>query len=243
MRILFLTQWFDPEPIFKGLPFARQLAQAGHEVEVLTGFPNYPEGKLYDGYRLRPWQREVIDGISVIRVPLFPSHDASAMKRISNYASFAFSSAILGTFLVRPADVTYVYHAPGTVAFPAAILKALRGIPFVYDINDLWPDSLPATGMLKNRAILKALDWWSRLTYKLATHIVIGSPGVKKVLQERGVPEEKISVIFNWCDEETILPAGCPISTGDFSPESAGGGSRGYPRSLPRRNRKSLDRP
>ncbi len=215
MRILFLTQWFDPEPIFKGLAFAKRLARAGHEVEVLTGFPNYPEGKLYDGYRLRPWEREVIDGISVVRVPLFPSHDGSSVKRTFNYLSFSLSSALLGPFLVRSADVVYVYHPPGTVAFPAAVLKVLRGMPFVYDINDLWPDSLPATGMLKNRAALKALDLWSRLTYMMATRIVIGSPGVKRVLQERGVPEDKISVIFNWCDEEKLLPAGRPISPDD----------------------------
>jgi colanic acid biosynthesis glycosyl transferase WcaI len=215
MRVLLLMQWFDPEPTFKGLAFAKQLVQNGHEVEVLTAFPNYPEGKLYPGYRLRIWQREVVDGISVIRVPLYPSHDGSSVRRALNYVSFALSSALLGPWLVRPADVVYVYHAPGTIALPAMALKALRGMPFVYDINDLWPDSLPATGMLNNRVLLKCVDLWSRLTYRLASHVVIGSPGVKRVLQERGVPESKVTVIFNWCDEAQLLQTEHRISPTD----------------------------
>jgi len=77
-----LTQWFNPEPTFKGLPFAKELVRLGHEVEVLTGFPNYPDGKIYDGYRIQPLQRETMDGIPILRVPLYPSHDKSAIKRI-----------------------------------------------------------------------------------------------------------------------------------------------------------------
>lgn len=80
MRILILTQWFDPEPTFKGLLFARELAARGHEVEVLTGFPNYPDGKVYPGYRIRPWVREKIDGINVLRVALYPSHNKSGLN-------------------------------------------------------------------------------------------------------------------------------------------------------------------
>src|SRR5512134_3610698 len=74
MRILFVTQWFDPEPMFKGLAFAKALRKRGHEVEVLTGFPNYPEGRIYPGYGQRLLHREEMDGISVLRVPLYPSH-------------------------------------------------------------------------------------------------------------------------------------------------------------------------
>ena len=70
MRILIISQWFDPEPTFKGLLFARELQRLGHEVEVLTGFPNYPGGKVYPGYRIRPFQREIIGGVPVLRVPL-----------------------------------------------------------------------------------------------------------------------------------------------------------------------------
>ena len=204
MRIVLLTQWFDPEPTFKGLAFARELASRGHTVQVLTGFPNYPGGTLYPGYKVRLLQRETIDGISVLRVPLYPSHDGSALKRIANYLSFAFSAALLGPFLLRQADVVYVHHPPATVALPAMMLKLLRGMPFVYDIQDLWPDTLAASGMLNNRAILKCVDMWCRLTYRIAGHIVVLSPGFKHKLRERGVPGEKISVIYNWCNERQI---------------------------------------
>ena len=82
MKILLLTQWFQPEPFFKGLPFAKALKNRGHEVEVLTGFPNYPGGKLYPGYRVRLWQRELMDGIRVNRVALYPSHDRERMPGV-----------------------------------------------------------------------------------------------------------------------------------------------------------------
>ena len=93
-----LTQWFDPEPTFKGLAFANALRDAGHEVEVLTGFPNYPGGKIYPGYRQRWLSREDINGIRVNRVPLYPSHDSSALGRVVNYITFAISACLLGIF-------------------------------------------------------------------------------------------------------------------------------------------------
>ena len=85
MKILFVTQWFDPEPTFKGMSFVKELRDLGHDVEVLTGFPNYPGGKLYPGYRVKFLQRETLEGIRVTRVPLYPSHDRSAIRRIANY--------------------------------------------------------------------------------------------------------------------------------------------------------------
>lgn len=204
MRILMVSQWFTPEPFFKGLPFAKALRDRGHEVEVLTGFPNYPEGKLYPGYRQRLLQRETMEGVSVLRVPLYPSHDASAVRRAANYSGFAVSSASIGAFAVRPADVMYVYHPPATVALPAMVIGRMRRIPFVYDIQDLWPDALRATGMMNNGSIHKIMDLWCRWTYRAAARIVVLSPGFKEKLVERGVPAEKVEVIYNWCEEGQI---------------------------------------
>lgn len=113
-RILFVTQWFDPEPTFKGLLFAKALAEAGFEVEVVTGFPNYPGGKLYPGYKLQFRRKEVIDGITVTRVWLYPSHDRSVVGRAANYLSFFASVALYGIFSARRADVIYAYHPPLT---------------------------------------------------------------------------------------------------------------------------------
>ncbi len=207
MRILFLTQWFDPEPTFKGLAFARELVRRGHEVEVLTGFPNYPGGRVYPGYRIRSRQREVVDGIRITRVALYPSHDRSAVGRVANYLSFAISAATIGVCSVRRADVAYVYHPPATIAFPAMVLKLLRRVPFVLDIQDLWPDTLAATGMVGNRTVLGAVGWFCRLAYRSAARIAVLSPGFKARLIERGVPAEKIEVIYNWCNEAAISQA------------------------------------
>ena len=148
MRILILSQWFDPEPTFKGLLFARELAARGHDVEVLTGFPNYPGGHVYPGYRIRPWVREQIDGVSILRVALYPSHDKSAFGRALNYTSFAISAALIGTALIRKPAVVYVYHPPATIGFAATVIGFFRKVPFLYDIQDLWPDTVALSGMM-----------------------------------------------------------------------------------------------
>ncbi|MBS1717386.1 MAG: glycosyltransferase family 4 protein [Armatimonadetes bacterium] len=204
MRIIIISQWFEPEPIFKGLPFARELIKRGHSVQVLTGFPNYPGGKLYPGYKVKFLQIENMEGARVIRLPLFPSHDQSGKKRILNYISFAMSLFFMAPWLVRQADVVYVYHPPATVAAGALALKWFRRIPFVYDIQDLWPETLEATGMVGSKWIFRAVSWWCNLVYKQAKHITVLSPGFKRALVERRVPQEKVSVIYNWCDEDQI---------------------------------------
>jgi len=207
MKILLLTQWFDPEPHFKGLLFAKALQARGHSVQVLTGFPNYPGGKVYPGYKIRLWQREVMEGVPVLRVALYPSHSRSAIGRAMNYISFALSASILGTLLARKADVAYVYHPPITIGLPAICLKYLRRIPFVYDIQDLWPDTLTATGMVRSSRVLKLLGWWCRRVYRASNRIAVLSPGFKKRLRERGVPEGKISVIYNWSHPVAKAPS------------------------------------
>jgi colanic acid biosynthesis glycosyl transferase WcaI len=204
MKILILTQWFDPEPTFKGLLFARELAARGHEVEVLTGFPNYPGGKVYPGYRIRLWVREQIDGINVLRVALYPSHSNSGFGRALNYISFALSAAVIGTALIRKPDVVYVYHPPITVGFAAAVIGFLRRTPFVFDIQDLWPDTVAASGMMSNPAALTVLGKLCEFIYRRARHITVLSPGFKEQLVGRGVPPDKIDVIYNWCDETSL---------------------------------------
>lgn len=203
-RVLLLTQWFDPEPTFKGLVFARELARQGFEVEVVTGFPNYPGGKLYPGYRLKLLQREVIDGIRVTRVPLYPSHDQGAVGRILNYVSFAASSLLYGLFGARRPDVIYAYHPPLTVGICASLIRLLRRIPVVYDIQDMWPDTLRATGMFSNEKALRVVSRVCNWVYRRVDQLVVLSPGFKRLLIERGVPEEKIEVIYNWCAEDSL---------------------------------------
>ncbi len=203
-RVLLLTQWFDPEPTFKGLVFARELVRQGFDVEVVTGFPNYPGGKVYAGYKIKMIQREFIEGVQITRLPLYPNHDQSAIKRVLNYASFAASALVYGLFMSKRADVMYAYHPPLTVGIAASLIRLVRGIPVVYDIQDMWPDTLRATGMLNNpRALVlvgRLCDW----VYKRVDQLVVLSPGFKRLLVKRGVPERKIDVIHNWADESAL---------------------------------------
>ena len=204
-RILLLTQWFDPEPTFKGMVFARELVRQGFEVEVVTGFPNYPGGKVYPGYSIKLLQREVIDGVQITRVPLYPNHDQSAIKRVLNYLSFAASSLLYGLFVAKRADVIYAYHPPLTVGITACLIRLFRRIPVVYDIQDMWPDTLRATGMINSSRALNAVESVCQWVYRRVDHLVVLSPGFKCLLTQRGVPKSKIEVIYNWADESALM--------------------------------------
>lgn len=203
-RILLITQWFDPEPTFKGLLFAKELVSRGFDVEVITGFPNYPGGKLYNGYRLKLVQKETIDGVLVTRVPLFPSHNKSKLGRIINYISFAFSSLFYGLIFAKRPDVIYAYHPPLTVGISVSIIKFFRRVPVILDIQDMWPDTLKATGMINNLRVLGLVTKICNLIYSSVTKIVVLSPGFKKLLIDRGVPNSKIEIIYNWADERVL---------------------------------------
>jgi glycosyltransferase involved in cell wall biosynthesis len=203
MRILMLTQWFQPEPMLKGLPLAKAFRDRGHEVEVLTGFPNYPGGQVYPGYRIRPWQSETVDGIAVKRVALYPSHDGSGWRRVLNYGSFATSTAVLGPLLVKRPDVVYVCNLV-TLVRTARWLRTLMGCPVVVDILDLWPDAVLHSNMLKSPLLLSLLSKWCFSEYARADRLVAVSPGTKRLLCERGIAQDRIDLIPNWCDETEI---------------------------------------
>lgn len=204
MRILVLSQFFDPEPTPKGLNFVKGLAEAGHSVTVLTGIPNYPGGKVYPGYKVKLWAKENMDGQTIYRVPLYPSHDHSKLGRILNYVSFCISAFFGLLYLSRKTDVIYVYHPPLTVGVAAAAASFCTRKPFVYDIQDLWPDTLGATGMISHPQILRVIGGVCNWVYRRTSRIVVLSPGFKKILMERGVPEQKVKVIYNWCNEKLL---------------------------------------
>lgn len=211
MRIIFLTITFDPEPgALRGLPLAKWLAARGYEIKVLTSFPQYPIGRIYPGYRTRLWQREVMDGIPVLRVPIYPSHDTRAARRILTYLSFALTASTIGASLIGPADIVYLYEPPPTNGLASEVLKLFRGTPVVQHIADMWPDTVIASGMLKGSGVLKSAEWvlgkWCRFLYSQADTVTVLSPGFKRILMERGVPEEKVKVIYNWTDERTFVP-------------------------------------
>jgi glycosyltransferase involved in cell wall biosynthesis len=201
VRVLLLFEWFDPEPTPKGMPFARELRDLGHEVEVLTGFPNYPGGRIYSGYRVRPRQVEYIDGIKVTRVALYPSHDRSAVRRILTYASFAASACVAGLCLVPRPDVILVNGPPPTVGVAAAIIGWCRRIPFVFDLQDVWPDTLEAAGMLRNARALSLVNRVCLWMYRQASAVAVQAPGMGSRLVADGVDPARIKLVYNWCAE------------------------------------------
>jgi colanic acid biosynthesis glycosyl transferase WcaI len=206
MKILLLTQWYPPEPAKLLSDLAECIQQAGHEITVLTGFPNYPSGKLYPGYSIKLWQREQINGIPVIRVPLYPSHDQSSWQRVLNYLSFSQSSSLLGPWLAHKPDVIHVYHPPLTAAWPGWLLSRLWNVPFTFEIQDMWPETLQATRMMGNQKILRLVSMLAKQVYSRAAAIRVISPGFRENLIQKGVAADKIHVISNWADTEVFQP-------------------------------------
>ena len=201
-KLLIIKQLWDPEPTAKSLDFARQMCLEGFEVEVLTAYPNYPIGKIYDGYKQKLWTIEYMYGIKVIRVPIFPQHSSKALKRIIGYSSFAFTASLLGPFLCKKPDLIFAYQGAITIGIPAQILSGIYNVPYVYDINDLWPESVYASGMLTNKIAISCIKKWNDFNLRKAKHITVATEGFKNSIQAQGVCENKISIISNWSRDQ-----------------------------------------
>lgn len=215
MRVGFVTQWFPPEPgTVVPAAIATGLTALGHDVEVLTGFPNYPTGKVMPGYRVRPYQRDTgPGGVPVHRAPLYPSHSSSAAARMANYVSFAVGGAVVGRGAIGRPDVWLVYSSPATAAIPAARLLRRHQAPIFLLIQDLWPDSVTGSGFVEGapgRAVERGLTSFCDWTYRQAAGIGVISPGMRDVLVARGVPDSKIFDTPNWIDDDHLLPAASP---------------------------------
>lgn len=212
MRLLFFTITFHPEPgALRGLPLAKRLNESGDfDVTVLTAVPWYPLGRTYPGYRQRAWQWETIDGVRVLRVPIYPSHDSSAVRRIGTYCSFALSALVFGLPRVgRPDAIYHVDNLP-TTGLVALLLGRLRGAPVVQHVGDLWPESVTESGMLPRGPVGRAAGRLLRavcdFVYRRDDHLTVLSPGFERALVARGVAPDRIEVLPNWAEEERFFP-------------------------------------
>lgn len=215
MRILFVSQLFDPENSIKGLDFARRLKALGHDIEVVTTYPSYPGGKVYPGYHQKWRQVDHVDGVKIVRLPTYISHGTSAAKRLLSYASFGLVAGLYALFGTRKADVIYAYYPPVVVGALALFVGAIRRTPYVYDVQDLWPEALVATGNIQRGG--KIESWINRFCnsiYHRAARVVVLSEGYRRALVSKGVPRKKVVRVFNWCDESRMRTAcaGKPIS-------------------------------
>jgi glycosyltransferase involved in cell wall biosynthesis len=206
LRVLVLSQYFWPEPIPKPRELAEALRDTGRQVEVVTGFPNYPEGKLYPGYELRHVDREEVGNVPVWRTYLHPDHGRGAAGRLANYGSFMVS-AVVGCLLASQFDVMYVWHPPLTVGVTAAIACLLLRRPFVYDVQDIWPESAIASGFLRPGFASRCLSVLEKRVYRRAEHILVVTEGAKENLVGKGVPARKITVVPHWYDDAELRSA------------------------------------
>lgn len=213
MRILFITQYFAPETEIGGiriLEIASRLQSMGHEIQILTGLPNYPSGKLFDGYHRKAWRgtwTESIGGLRVTRVPLFPSHDKKTLPRLLNYFSFLFTSTVRSVFLKRP-DVVVCTSPPLTIGLAAWFAAKRFRVPFLLEIRDLWPEAAIELGYLKNPWVRRAAYALETFLYARATKIVSVSEGMRADLLMRGIPASRCEVICNGVDVQLFAPGG-----------------------------------
>ena len=211
MKIGIVTQWWPPEPA-SHIPhdLAHGLTTRGHSVKVLTGFPNYPDGVIYPGYRQRWDARFSLDGISVRRVPLYASHDSSATRRAANYLSFAASSSIAAVRFFADVDVVYTYLTPATAATAATCLKAFRAIPSVIHVQDLWPETVTASAMVSNgrmaRTVDRILHQAMHQLYRRSTSVAVIAPTMRELVVTRGADPRHVPVVLNWADEALFRP-------------------------------------
>jgi colanic acid biosynthesis glycosyl transferase WcaI len=210
MRILFLSQYFPPEP---GAPAARvsELAgawvRAGHEVTVLTAMPNHPTGVVPEAYRGRSLVRERLDGIDVVRTWIYAARNSGRVRRSLAYASYALSAIAWGQMHTRAPDVVVATSPQLLCAAAGRVTAAMHRTPFVFEVRDLWPESVVAVGALSaGHPVVRALTVVEEGLYRAADAIVVVTDSFRERLVERGQPASKIDVVKNGVDLRRFAP-------------------------------------
>jgi len=208
LHILFLTDNFPPEvnaPASRTFEHCREWVKAGHKVTVITCAPNFPKGRVFDGYLNRLWQNEEIEGIRVIRVWTYITANEGFVKRILDYQSFMLSATFAAPF-VRGVDVVVGTSPQFFTVCAAYLVSRLKRIPFVFELRDLWPESIKAVGAMKESAAIRALERLELFLYRKAAQIVSVTHSFKKALIARGVDGNKIAVVTNGVDMSRFKP-------------------------------------
>ena len=210
MRIGLLSQWYAPEPVTIPAVLAGELSRRGHSVRVLTGFPNFPAGRLYEGFRIAWRQDSEVSGVKIRRTALFPSHGRSGAGRIVNYGTFAITSLAFGVKWFDGIDALWVYNSPPTVGLPTWFIKSRYRPRVVMHVMDMWPESLQASGFVSSAVKLPLVRWgidrWLSMTYRVADSMACTSRAQIELLAQRGVPRSKLSYVPIWVDETIFHP-------------------------------------
>lgn len=208
MHILFFSDNFPPEvnaPASRTFEHTKEWVKAGHEVTVITCVPNFPKGEVFKGYKNSLWQSEKIDGIRVIRVWSYITRNEGFTKRILDYMSFMVTS-FFAAFFVRKVDVVIGTSPQFFTVCAAWASAALKGRPFVFELRDIWPESIRAVGAMKESRILNYLEEVELFLYRRAKAIVAVTDSFKRNLVERGIAEDKIHVVTNGVDLSRFWP-------------------------------------
>ncbi|QWF33151.1 MULTISPECIES: glycosyltransferase family 4 protein [unclassified Pseudoalteromonas] len=209
MHILFLTDNFPPEgnaPATRTYEHAREWVKLGHKVTVITGAPNFPEGKVFDGYKNNWYSKSNLDGIEVRRVKTYITANEGFIKRILDFISFMFMSFIAGLFVKKP-DIIVGTSPQFFTAVSAWAISAVRFKPFVFELRDIWPASITAVGAMKDSFAIRMLERLELFLYKRADSIISVTNAFKEELVERGVDSNKIEVVLNGVDLTNYKPA------------------------------------
>ena len=201
MRILIITQYFFPEN-FRINDLAEELSNQNHDITVLTGLPNYPNGKFYKGFNFSSVGYQYFNKVKIFRIPLIPRFSSKSWQLFINYFSFAFFSSLISPFFLRDKfDAIFVYEpSPFTVGIPAVILKKLKKIPIIFWVQDLWPESLEAVNVTKSKLIINLVGIMVKWIYKNCDIVLVQSLGFIKPAVVRGATKKKIKYLPNWTE-------------------------------------------
>lgn len=207
MRILFLTDNFPPEvnaPASRTYEHCKEWVKAGADVTVITCAPNFPQGKVYEGYKNKLYQKEIIDGIKVIRVWTYIVPNKGFLKRTIDYISYSVSAFIAGLFVST--DVIIATSPQFFTALAGHVLSKWKRKPWIMEVRDLWPESIKTVGAMKDNLFIRYFEWQEKRCYKSAEKIVVVTDSFKRKLIERGIDAEKISVIKNGVNKDLFKP-------------------------------------
>ena len=208
MHILFLTDNFPPEgnaPATRTYEHAVEWVKVGHKVTVITCAPNFPEGRVFDGFKNVLYSRSIMDGIDVVRVKTFISSNQGFALRILDFVSFMFSSFFAG-LVQRKVDLVVATSPQFFTAVSGWALSAVKRRKFVFELRDIWPASITSVGAMKESFAIKCLEKLELFLYHRADLIVSVTNSFKKELIERGINGEKISVVLNGVDLTKYQP-------------------------------------
>ena len=202
MRILFLSHYFPPEvnaPASRTYEHCKQWVKNGHQVTVVTCAPNHPHGELYEGYRNKLWQGEEKDGIRIIRLWTYITANEGFFKRTLNYVSYMVAVMFATPFLPK-ADVVISTSPQFFNGLVGYFVSRFKRIPWVLEIRDLWPESILVVGAIKNKTIIKLLEFLELFAYRKADLIVPVTDAFERYMVGKGIAPEKIDVIKNGVD-------------------------------------------